>query len=120
MKQEMAAHFLGTGMSGAAWIVTGACALPFILANPVLTVEGVCLYTKEQFKNHKLSDAYNSFLSGEVQRVMSFTAGKRGVGVVLLTASVEAGQQLSKAYRPWCIVEDDGTVVSAHCTCMAG
>ncbi|KAL1458783.1 hypothetical protein MTO96_043466 [Rhipicephalus appendiculatus] len=51
---------------------------------------------------------------------MSFKAGKRGVGVVLLTASVEAGQQLSKTYRPWCIVKDDGTVVNAHCTCMAG
>ncbi|KAL1478154.1 hypothetical protein MTO96_035181 [Rhipicephalus appendiculatus] len=51
---------------------------------------------------------------------MSFKAGKRGVGVVLLTASVEASQQLSKTYRPWCILKDDGTVVSAHCTCIAG
>lgn len=45
------------------------------------SVEGVCFYSKEQFKNHKLSDAYNSFLSGKVKRVMSFKAGKRGVGV---------------------------------------
>ncbi|KAH6935279.1 hypothetical protein HPB50_005014 [Hyalomma asiaticum] len=51
---------------------------------------------------------------------MSFKAGKWGVGVVLLTASVEASQQLSKTYRPWCIVKDDGTVVSAHCMCIAG
>ncbi|XP_037571412.2 uncharacterized protein LOC119445594 [Dermacentor silvarum] len=83
-------------------------------------VEGVCFYTKEQFKNHKLSDAYNAFLSGKVKRVMSFKAGKRGVGVVILTASVEASQLLSKTYRPWCVVKDDGTVVSAHCTCIAG
>nr|XP_054925014.1 uncharacterized protein LOC129384011 [Dermacentor andersoni] len=34
-------------------------------------VEGVCFYTKEQFKNHKMSDAYNAFLSGKVKRVMA-------------------------------------------------
>ncbi|KAH7940880.1 hypothetical protein HPB49_007399 [Dermacentor silvarum] len=64
----------------------------------VYLVEGVCFYTKEQFKNHKLSDAYNAFLSGKVKRVMSFKAGKRGLGVVILTASVEASQLLSKTY----------------------
>ncbi|KAL3245424.1 hypothetical protein MRX96_017984 [Rhipicephalus microplus] len=37
IKQDMAAHFLGTDMSGAAWIITGTYVLPFILTCPVLT-----------------------------------------------------------------------------------
>ncbi|KAL1439651.1 hypothetical protein MTO96_031905 [Rhipicephalus appendiculatus] len=38
----------------------------------VYLVEGVCFYTKEQFKKFKLSDAYNSFVDGKVKRVSSF------------------------------------------------
>lgn len=83
-------------------------------------VEGVCFYTREQFKNYRITDAYNAFVSGKVKRLVSFKAGKCGEGVVVIAATVEASQTLSKMYRPWCIVNDDGTVVSAHCTCMAG
>ncbi|KAL1415127.1 hypothetical protein MTO96_006918 [Rhipicephalus appendiculatus] len=54
----------------------------------VYLVEGVCFYTKEQFRSFKLSDAYNSFVDGKVKRVSSFKAGKRGEGVVLIVASV--------------------------------
>ncbi|KAH8028752.1 hypothetical protein HPB51_018594 [Rhipicephalus microplus] len=39
IKQDMAAHFLGTDMSGAAWFITGTYVLPFILTCPVLTGE---------------------------------------------------------------------------------
>ncbi|KAL1474735.1 hypothetical protein MTO96_037767 [Rhipicephalus appendiculatus] len=86
----------------------------------VYLVEGACFYTKEQFKNSKLSDAYNSFVNGKVKRVSSFKAGKRGEGVVLIVACVEASQTLSKTYQSWCVVRDDGAVASAHCTCIAG
>ncbi|XP_040071122.2 uncharacterized protein LOC115313676 [Ixodes scapularis] len=83
-------------------------------------VEGVCFYTKEQFKSHKMGEAYNAFVSGKVKRLVSFKAGKRGEGIVVIAATVEASQMLTKAYQPWCVVQDDGTVTSAHCTCMAG
>ncbi|KAH7965428.1 hypothetical protein HPB49_007598 [Dermacentor silvarum] len=76
----------------------------------VYLVEGVCFYTKVQFKNFKLSDAYNSFVNGKVKRVSSFKAGKRGEGVVRIVASVEASQTLSKTYQSWCVVRDDGAV----------
>ncbi|KAH7985980.1 hypothetical protein HPB52_025282 [Rhipicephalus sanguineus] len=46
--------------------------------------------------------------------------GEHGESVVIIAATVEASQALSKTYRPWCIVNGDGNVVSAHCTCMAG
>ncbi|KAL1424360.1 hypothetical protein MTO96_020286 [Rhipicephalus appendiculatus] len=71
-------------------------------------------------RNFKLSDAYNSFVNGKVKRVSSFKAGKRGEGVVLIVACVEASQTLSKTYQSWCVVRDDSAVASAHCTCIAG
>ena len=89
----------------------------------VYLVEGVCFYTREQFKCHKIGDAYNMFLSGKVKQLKSFKAGKRGDsgdGVVLVAATVEASQTLSKQYQAWCVVKEGGTVESAHCTCMAG
>lgn len=69
----------------------------------VYLVEGVCFYTKEQFKNFKLSDAYNSFINGKVKHVSYFKAGKGSEGVVLIVASVEASQTFSKTYQSWCV-----------------
>lgn len=86
----------------------------------IYLVEGVCFYTKEQFKNYRITDAYNSFLSGKVKQLASFKVCEHGESVVIIAATVEASQALSKTYRPWCIVNGDGNVVSAHCTCMAG
>ncbi|XP_077495023.1 uncharacterized protein LOC144106157 isoform X1 [Amblyomma americanum] len=83
-------------------------------------VEGVCFYTNEQFKSYKLEDAYNAFICGKVKQVKSFKAGAHGDGVVVIAATVEASQTLSKSYKAWCIVKEDGTIESAHCTCMAG
>lgn len=67
-----------------------------------------------------MSDAYNAFLSGKVKQVVSFKAGSRSEGVVVVSATVEASQALDKAYTPWCVIRCDGSVVSGHCTCMAG
>ncbi|KAK8772028.1 hypothetical protein V5799_024728 [Amblyomma americanum] len=60
------------------------------------------------------------FISGKVKQLNTFKGGKRGSGIVLIAATVEASQALSKQYQAWCVVKDDGTVESAHCTCMAG
>ncbi|KAH7935874.1 hypothetical protein HPB52_014443 [Rhipicephalus sanguineus] len=84
---------------------------------------GLEICPPEQFKCHKIGDAYNMFLSGKVKQLKSFKAGKRGNdgdGVVLVAATVEASQTLSKQYQAWCVVKEVGTVESAHCTCMAG
>ncbi|KAG0413904.1 hypothetical protein HPB47_008934, partial [Ixodes persulcatus] len=52
-------------------------------------VEGVYFYTKEQFKSNKMGEAYNAFVSGKVKRLVSFKAGKRGEGIVVIAATVE-------------------------------
>ena len=49
---------------------------------------------------------------------MSRKIGTRGV---MLKAFVNPSQKTpSKANQAWVMVKSDGTVVTAHCTCMAG
>ncbi|XP_029829749.2 uncharacterized protein LOC115314804 [Ixodes scapularis] len=86
----------------------------------VYLVEGICFYTREQFKSYKLEDGYNLFLSGKVCDACSFGATIENARIVLITGQVEASQTLGKYHQPWVVVKKEGTVQSAHCTCMAG
>ncbi|XP_077532449.1 uncharacterized protein LOC144144813 [Haemaphysalis longicornis] len=83
-------------------------------------VEGTCFYSKEEFKSFKLSDGYNSFISGKVRQLRCFSAAFGSSAVVLVAADVEASQTVKKVHQPWTLVKKDGTVINAHCTCMAG
>ncbi|KAG0417976.1 hypothetical protein HPB47_005221, partial [Ixodes persulcatus] len=38
----------------------------------------------------------------------------------LVTGEVEASQTLGRYHQPWAVTKKEGTVLSAHCTCMAG
>ncbi|CAN7989956.1 unnamed protein product [Ixodes pacificus] len=86
----------------------------------VYLVEGICFYTREQFKSYKLEDGYNLFLSGKIRDACSFGATIENARIVLITGQVEASQTLGKYHQPWAVVKKEGTVLSAHCTCMAG
>ncbi|EDO26863.1 predicted protein [Nematostella vectensis] len=75
-------------------------------------------YTRESMKCRKGLEAYNQFQSGWVQKVLSLntTADTR-----VLIAKVLYSQRLSEdALRPWVAIKKDGTVMCAHCNCMAG
>ncbi|KAH9360161.1 hypothetical protein HPB48_011458 [Haemaphysalis longicornis] len=52
---------------------TGVRNLPPVTAADtcMYLVEGVCFYTKEQFKCYKISDAYNVIVSGKVRQLVS-------------------------------------------------
>ncbi|KAG0439560.1 hypothetical protein HPB47_016601 [Ixodes persulcatus] len=86
----------------------------------VYLVEGVCFYSREQFKRYKLEDGYNLFLSGKVRGLRSFEAAVESDRIVLVTGEVETGQTLGRYHLPWAVVKKEGTIQSAHCTCMAG
>lgn len=51
---------------------TGAENLPPVTAADIFVylVEGVCFYTKDQFKCYKISDVYNAFVSGQAARIV--------------------------------------------------
>ncbi|CAN8032891.1 unnamed protein product [Ixodes persulcatus] len=60
------------------------------------------------------------FLSGKVRDACSFGATIEYARIVLITGQVEASQTLGKYHQPCAVVKKEGTVLSAHCTCMAG
>lgn len=69
-------------------------------------------------KAYKSLEAYNQLQSGFVQEVRSFNTSQE---VVILKAHVLHSQSLNKEpCKPWTAIKKDGTVISAHCDCMAG
>ena len=76
-------------------------------------------YTREKRKAYKSLEAYNYFTSGwvgtcfihDIDRVFS-----------VLKALVRPSQRLSNPpHHPWVAVKrKDGSICTAHCTCMAG
>ena len=78
------------------------------------------LYTGDCLKAYKSLDAYNYYASGWVDNVKVFTIPSRP-GTYLITARVKHSQKLpATPVKPWVAVEQQGMVVCAHCTCMAG
>ena len=85
----------------------------FLIATP-------SLYTGDSLKAYKSLDAYNYYASGWVDNVKVFTIPSCP-GTYLITARVKHSQKLSATpVKPWVAVEQQGMVVCAHCTCMAG
>ena len=75
------------------------------------------LYTLEQLLAWKQLDAYNYFQSGYVRTVLAWKVSN----ICLLKAIVNPSQETpTNVHRCWIAVKRDGTVTSAHCTCMAG
>ena len=69
-------------------------------------------------KCNKSLEAYNQFQSGWVRNVLIFKAAHN---MSILTAKVMHSQRLSDTpLRPWVAETFDGTIVCAHCNCMAG
>ena len=76
------------------------------------------LYTQEQLLSWKQLEAYNYFLNGYVRSVHVY---KLKSGACVLKSFVNPSQRSAdKPHNPWVIVNADGSVVTAHCTCMAG
>ena len=75
-------------------------------------------YTQEQLIAWKQLEAYNYFQNGYVRSVYAY---KLKSGVCVLKSLVNPSQRsAANPHNPWIIVNADGSVVTAHCTCMAG
>ena len=69
-------------------------------------------------KSRKSLEAYNQFQSGWVQKVLFHSTSQ---DTCVLIAKVLHSQRLSEEpLRPWVALKMDGTVICAHCNCMAG
>lgn len=81
-------------------------------------VERECSYTRERFKNFKSLDSYNYVLSGKVRNLLMHRNEQLKVCVVI--CDVQASQTASKLHSPWIVAMSNGSILSGHCTCMAG
>ena len=77
-------------------------------------------YTKEELKAYKSLEGYKNLVAGWVGdlSVHTLTPDK---SKVILTATVRHSQAVTgTSLKPWVAAEKGGTIISAHCTCMAG
>ena len=82
-------------------------------------------YTKEKLKAYKCMEGYKYFVDGWVSKDLVYQipdgSNRPGVKVALLSAWVRHSQRLSASLlKPWIAAEMLGTILCAHCTCMAG
>jgi hypothetical protein len=74
-------------------------------------------YTLAELKAYKSLQAYNYFVSGFVQDIGYSRIEEKNV----FLGKVKHSQRMSESsLRPWLIVENDGSISTGHCTCMAG
>ena len=78
------------------------------------------VYTKDTLKAYKSLDAYNYFVSGWISNIEVTPVGC-AKNICLIRANVKHSQKLSASpLKPWIAAETNGTIMCAHCTCMAG
>ena len=77
-------------------------------------------YTKEQLKAYKSLEGYKYHVDGWVSKVFVCQISGRAQ-TALLSACVKHSQKLSgPPLKPWIAAEMVGTILCAHCNCMAG
>lgn len=81
-------------------------------------------YTKDELKAYKSMEGYKYFVDGWVSKVLVHQIphdGGEEKQVAVVSASVKHSQRLSSTpLKTWAAAEMRGTVLCAHCTCMAG
>ena len=80
-------------------------------------------YTKEEMKAYKSLEGYKYFVDGWVEKVLVQHGGSTADGdeVAVVISSVRHSQKLSATpVKPWIAALNNGKLVCAHCTCMAG
>ena len=75
-------------------------------------------YTKEKLKAYKSLEAYNYFYNGYVRTVYFHLSEKYGIHKAKVNPSQKAAVN---CHEPWVILcMETGSVITGHCTCMAG
>lgn len=75
------------------------------------------VFTQSAMKTYKSLEAHRFFRSGFVLTVYHV----KTPGNVVFKADVRPSQRMNDpSHQPWVAANGDGTVLTAHCTCMAG
>ena len=78
------------------------------------------VYTLEELLSWKQLEGYNYFKSNHARTIFSRKHGPLKETCVLKAHVNPSQNSPDKAHEAWVIAKSDGTVVTAHCTCMAG
>ena len=79
------------------------------------------LYTGESLKAYKSFEAYNYYINGWIDDVKVVKITKLIEPHYMVTAAIRHSQKITiPPAKPWLAVKQNGTVVCAHCSCMAG
>jgi len=76
-------------------------------------------YTRDQIKAKKSLDGYNFFLNGWLNGVTVVKVDNKNNHLFLATVK-HSQSVLLPPLKVWVITKQDGEVITAHCTCMAG
>ena len=84
-------------------------------------VETPGVFTREAMKNGKSLEAYNQFISGWVRTIYAYKKHDKSQ-FMLLKAEITPLQRLNeKPQKAWAALSiNEATIVTAHCSCMAG
>eukprot|EP00058_Branchiostoma_floridae_P028280 XP_002613771.1 hypothetical protein BRAFLDRAFT_85312 [Branchiostoma floridae] len=81
------------------------------------------VYTGEAMKAYKSLDAYKYFVSGKVNDVLVWRHSntKDNKHIYVIRSKVKHSMAIrNKAVSVWVAVQEEGTVITGHCDCMAG
>ncbi len=77
-------------------------------------------YTKEELKSYKSLMGYKYLLAGWVSNISVHKILSENCDKLVVLARVRHSQSVSAPLIPWIAAENNGTILCAHCTCMAG
>ena len=79
------------------------------------------LYTKESLKVYKSLEAFNFFHSGHVKTVYYFEVSSTSAFAVLIAKVILSQKSPNDPHEAWVVLKKQaGSVITGHCTCMAG
>ncbi|XP_062568705.1 uncharacterized protein LOC134230856 [Saccostrea cucullata] len=77
-----------------------------------------CLWTNERLKNYKSDNSYRLHSNGHISNV---AMSKLDSNLCYIRgSSTPEERQTAEPYKMWLLVQENGTIVSGECTCVAG
>ncbi|XP_038063172.1 uncharacterized protein LOC119733881, partial [Patiria miniata] len=116
------------------YLIPASCCTPLLKSNLLPKLEFPDIYkylinfpssyTGEAMKAYKSLDGYKYFIAGKVNHLLVWHQPMKRdptTSVFVILSKVHHSQRLNDPpVKVWVAIQEDGVVITAHCTCMAG